>query len=115
MRKNDIFFLKDQINVNNNNRENDVKAEVGVKTEDGAIICNLHHKYIGDKYKSLNAIIFKYRIMDDALNLTSFEDQQPDLTNIVSTYIKKNIDVNDRLFKFEKSIKHLKDIDNKHI
>ena len=51
--------------------------------------------------------------MDDALNLTSFEDQQPDLTNIVSTYIKKNIDVNDRLFKFEKSIKHLKDIDNK--
>ena len=35
------------MNVNNNNTENDVKAE------DGEIIDNVHHKYIGNEYKNL--------------------------------------------------------------
>ena len=35
------------MNVNNNNGKDDVKAE------DGGIIDDVHHKYIGNEYKSL--------------------------------------------------------------
>ena len=44
-------FFKDQVNFINNNKEDDVKAEIGVKTEDGETTKDLHHKYIGDQYK----------------------------------------------------------------
>ena len=50
-------IFKDQINVANNNKEDDVKigeVEVVVKIDDGETIYNLHHKYIGDKYKNLS-------------------------------------------------------------
>ena len=41
--------FEDKINVTNNNREDDVKAEVGVKTKDGKIIYNLSRNYFSDK------------------------------------------------------------------
>ena len=46
-------FLKDQINVINNNSEDGVQVENGVKTEDGDITDNVHHKYFVDEYKNL--------------------------------------------------------------
>ena len=47
--------FKDQINVINNNREDDVKTEYGVKTEDNVkiedskMIDEVHSRYIDDK------------------------------------------------------------------
>ena len=46
-------FLKDQINVINNNSEDGVQVENGVKTEDGDITDNVYHKYFVDEYKNL--------------------------------------------------------------
>ena len=58
-------FFKDQINVINNNREDDVKVEDGFKTEDGEIIGNVHHEYIGDEYKNSIDNIFMFGLMDE--------------------------------------------------
>ena len=65
--------FKDQINVINNNREDDVKTEYGVKTEDNVkieddaksydeIIMNVDQKYICDEFK--NFIANNFWIMD---------------------------------------------------
>ena len=44
--KDQYQFFKDQVDVSYNNKEDDVKAEVGVITEDGEITDNLHLLYI---------------------------------------------------------------------
>ena len=50
--------------------------------------------------------------MDVGLHLTNFAILHLALTNIVNTYLEKN-DVDERLFKFEKSNKNLANIDDK--
>ena len=52
--KDQYNFCKDQTNVINNNRKNDVK------TKDGEIIENVRHNYIADEYKDLINNIFTY-------------------------------------------------------
>ena len=102
-------IFKNQINVINNNREDNVKAEAGVKTEDCKITGNLNPKYSGDKYKNLiDNNIFKYGLMDGDLHLTYCDNQQLGLTNTLNTYLEKNIDVNHT--NFEKPIKILQKI-----
>ena len=50
------------------------------------------------------------------LNLTNFDNQKFRLMNTVNRYLEeKNIDVDNRLFNFEKSIKNLASINNKII
>ena len=44
--KDQYKFFKDQINVSNNNREDDAKAEVGAIIENGELTDNLHSLYI---------------------------------------------------------------------
>ena len=39
-------FFKEQINVINNNRDDDVNAEDCVKTEDGETAGDMHHIYV---------------------------------------------------------------------
>ena len=79
--------FKDQINVVNNKREDRIKAEDGVETEDGEIIGNVHHRYFGDQYKNLIANIVKYELMDGDLHLTNFDNQNLALINTDNTYL----------------------------
>ena len=72
----------------------------------------MHHKY-NDKYTNLIANIFNYGLMDGDLHLTNFDNQHLGLRNFVSAYLEKSIDVDDRLFNFEKCIKNFANIDDK--
>ena len=62
--KNQYKVLKDQINIINSNREDSIKAENGIKREDGAItkhdeiIDNVGYFYTVDEYKNLIDTIF---------------------------------------------------------
>ena len=49
--------------VNNNNRKDDV-TEDGVKKEDGEIIDNVSHRYIGDDYENMINNIVMYGLKD---------------------------------------------------
>ena len=91
----------------NNNRKEDIK-------KDDVEIDDVNHSCIGDEYKDLIKNILKYRLKDRALSFTEFDNRKLDLTNIVNNYLeKKDIDVDDRLFTFEKSIKRLSVIGNR--
>ena len=70
--KDQYKFFKDQINVINNRREDGVKTEVGVKTEDGEI--NVHNKYIDNKYTILINSFFTHGLKDEDLHLTNFDN-----------------------------------------
>ena len=82
-------MFKDQINVVKNKREYSVKAEDGVKTEDGEVTGNAYYRYFGDEYKNLTANIFKYGLMDENLHLTNFDNRHLALTNTFNTYLEK--------------------------
>ena len=74
----------------------------------------MHHGSIGDEYKNITANIFKFRLKDGDLHVTDFDNQHLRLADIVNKYLReKNIDVCNRLFNFEKSIKNLVNIDDK--
>ena len=91
----------------NNNRKEDIK-------KDDVEIDDVNHSYIDDEYKDLINNILKYRLKDRALSFTEFDNRKLDLTNIVNNYLeKKDIDVDDRLFTFEKPIKRLSVIGNR--
>ena len=91
----------------NNNRKEDIK-------KDDVEIDDVNHSNIGDEYKDLINNILKYRLKDRALSFTEFDNRKLGLTNIVNNCLeKKDIDVDDRLFTFEKSIKRLSVIDNR--
>ena len=75
-------------------------------------IDEVHHKY-NDKYTNLIANIFNYGLMDGDLHLTNFDNQHLGVTDFVSVYLEKSIDVDDRLFNFEKCIKNFANIDDK--
>ena len=55
--KDQYKFFEDQINLVNKKREDDVKAEDGVKRKNGEIIDNVHHRYFGREDKNLIANI----------------------------------------------------------
>ena len=55
--KDQYKFFKDWKNAINYNREDNVKVEDDVKTEDVEIIDNMHHRDISDEYKNFIAII----------------------------------------------------------
>ena len=60
--KDQYNFFKDQMNVNNNNRKDDIKK--------GDIeIDKMDHAYIGDEHKDLVYNIFKFRLRDADLCL----------------------------------------------
>ena len=104
--KDQYKFFKNQVNVINNNREDNVQGEDSVRIEDGEIIDNVHHRYIGVEYKNLNGSIFKLGLLDGDLRLTNFDNQQHGLTNFVNKCLKeKDIDADDRLFNFENPLK----------
>ena len=71
--KDQYKFFKDQINVINNKREDGVKTEVGVKTEDREI--NVHNKYIDNKYTILINGFFTHGLKDEDLHLTNFDNR----------------------------------------
>ena len=83
--KDQYKFFKGQINVVNNKREDDVKAE------DGEIIHNVRHRYFGDEYKNLIANIFKCGLMDGHLHVTNFDNRHLALTNTVNAYLEKHV------------------------
>ena len=57
--------------------------------------------------KNLIGKNFKYGLMDGDLHLTNFDNQQLGLTNIIKKYLEeKNINVDDRLINFKKSIEN---------
>ena len=56
---------------------------------------------------------FGEEIKDGDLHLTEFDNRKLALTNIIDSYLRKNIDVNVGLFNFEKLIKVLSDVDNR--
>ena len=62
--KDQYKVFKDQLNVINKNREDDVEAEDDVKAEDGEIIDHVNYRYIGDKYKNLIDNIFSYGLKE---------------------------------------------------
>ena len=62
------------MNATNNNTEDDVKAEVGIKTEDDEIMYNVNHSFIDDKYKDLIVNIFNSRLREGDFHLTEFDD-----------------------------------------
>ena len=62
------------MNATNNNTEDDVKAEVGIKTEDDGMIYNANHSFIDDKYKDLIVNIFNSRLREGDFHLTEFDD-----------------------------------------
>ena len=108
--KDQFKLLKDhQNNVINNNREDhEVKAEDD-KAEDDVRYC-----YIGDEYKNLIDRLIKNELMFGELRLTNFDNQELALTNIMKNCLRlKIIDVDNKLFNFDKSIKHLAKIDDK--
>ena len=57
MAKDQYKLFKDQINVINNNRKDEVKPGDSVKVEDGEIY-NEKYRYVSDKYKDLINNIF---------------------------------------------------------
>ena len=81
--KDRYMLFKDQMNVNNNNRKDDIKKE-------NIEIDNMDHAYIGDKHKGLIDNIFKFRLRDGDLHLTKFDNRKLGLTNIVNNYLQKN-------------------------
>ena len=83
--KDQYNFFKGQINVVNNKREDDVKAE------DGEIIHNVRHRYFGDEYKNLIVNIFKCGFMDGHLHVTNFDYRHLALTNTVNAYLEKHV------------------------
>ena len=77
------------------------------------IIDSVEDFYIGDEYKNLIGKILRYGLVDGDLHLTNF-DNWIGLSKIVNKYLgEKNIDVDNRLFNFEKFNKNLADVDNK--
>ena len=77
-------------------------------------IDNLNHSYIGDEYKDLIDDIFKVRLRDGDMHLKVFDNKKRGLRNIVNNYLEKqDVDVDNRLFNFEKSIKNSSDVDNR--
>ena len=64
---------KDQINVNNTDREDGRKTEDCIKTENVEIIGNMHNRYIDDKYKDLINNIFTNELKDGDLLIHSFD------------------------------------------
>ena len=62
------------MNATNNNTEDDVKTEVGIKTEDDKMIYNANHSFIDDKYKDLTVNIFNSRLREGDFHLTEFDD-----------------------------------------
>ena len=112
--KDQYNFFKSKINVIKHNRENYYKAEDNVKAEiinngetDGEIRNHVCHRDIGAEYKNLIGNTFIFALTDGDFYLTRFHNRQLGLTNIDNTCLKeKNIDVDDKLFNFEKSIKN---------
>ena len=105
-----INLFKDQIIVIGNNRENSDNSDDSTKLKDGdnKIKDNVGHSYIGDEYKDFVDEIFKYRLKDRELYLTSF-DNLKDLKNTINRYLKeKDIDSLDNVLSFEKSMKNSK-------
>ena len=77
------------------------------------MIDNVEDFYIADEYKNLIGKILRYGLVDGDLHLTDF-DNWIGLSKIVNKYLgEKNIDVDNRLFNFEKFHKNLADVDNK--
>ena len=62
------------MNATNNNTEDDVKAEVGIKTEEDEIVYNANHSFIDDKYKDLIVDTFNSRLSVGDFHLTEFDD-----------------------------------------
>ena len=71
------------MNSINNNREGDIY------TEDGEIIDNGDHIYIGDEYKDLIDNIFKSGLRNEDLHHTNFDNRKLGLANIISNYLEK--------------------------
>ena len=63
-----------QIKVIDNNREDNVKTEVGVKKENNKVIDNISYFCNGGEFKNLISRIFKHRLIDRELHLTSFDN-----------------------------------------
>ena len=84
--KDQYKLFKDQINLINTKREDDVKIE------DGEIIDNVHHNYTDDKYEDLINNIFRYGLKDKHFCLTNF-DNSIGLENIVNRYCNEK-DIN---------------------
>ena len=86
-----------------------------IKKENGEVD-DVDHDYIGDEYKDLQRWIDDYlksTLSDRDLHLTEFYSRKFTLIKIVNNYLEKNIDVDDILFSFEKSIKNLSDVDSR--
>ena len=62
------------MNINDNNRKDDVKTDNDVKAEDGEIIGNVGFRYNGDDYKDL-IDIFTYGLKVKDLHLTNIDYQ----------------------------------------
>ena len=85
-----------------------------ISKQNGEIRDDVNHKYIDNEYKNFIENVFKFKLMDEDLTLTNFDNQQLGLTNVFNTNLEKNIAVDDILFNFKKSIKKLANIDNKY-
>ena len=80
--KNQYKLFKDQMNVNNNNKKDDItKVDIELDNED--------HAYTGYEYKDLIDNIFKFRLRDGDFCLTKFDNQKLCLTDIVNNYLEK--------------------------
>ena len=65
-------------------------------------------------YLTRNTIFGKiWSKLEKTKSLTEIDDRKLVLTNVVNNNQEKNIDVNDRLFNFEKSIRNLPGVDNR--
>ena len=72
------------MNINNNNREDDVKKQ-NIEIDD------VDHGYICDEYKDLIDNILMFRLTVGDLHLTEFDNLKLGLTNIVNNYLEKKI------------------------
>ena len=81
--KDQYKFSEDQTNFNNSNRED------GVKIEDDEIKDNTYYWYIGDGYKDLINIIYKFGSKEKYLHLTNFDNQKPGLKIIANKFLKQ--------------------------
>ena len=94
--------------------EDGVKTEVGAKTKDGKLVDDVKYFYIGGKHKNVIDKSFKLGLKDGDLHLKNFDNRQLRSTKIVNKYLgEKDIDADNRLFNFEKSIKNLENIAEK--
>ena len=105
-------IFEDQIDVINKNRKDTVK------TEDGRITDNMHHRYFDNEYKDLINSISVYGLWRKDLHLTHFANGIS-LKNITSRYISKYyLEILSAektlmcLIIFNKSMKRLTDIDS---